>query len=77
MIPDFQSIMLPLLEITEDKKEHSIHEVRDKLAKYFKLSEAERSELLPKSKHNRFDNKVGWARTYLKKEEYKGSGLNI
>ncbi|MCJ7789734.1 MAG: winged helix-turn-helix domain-containing protein [Candidatus Atribacteria bacterium] len=69
MIPDFQSIMLPLLEITGDKKEHTIQEVREFLAKHFSLTEEERLELLSKSKQKMFDNKVGWARTYLKKAE--------
>jgi len=67
MIPDYQSIMLPLLKTTGDKKEHTIQEVRDSLAKYFNLTEEERSKLLSKSKHQIFNNKVGWARTYLKK----------
>jgi len=69
MIPDFQSIMLPLLEITGDKKEHTIQEVRDLLAKKFNLSEEERSKILFKSKQKMFANRVGWARTYLKKAE--------
>jgi len=80
MIPDFQSIMLPLLEITGDKKEHTIQEVRDLLAKYFHLTEEERSKRLSKSKHQIFNNKVGWARTYLKKAglfEYSGAGSFI
>jgi len=69
MIPDYQSIMLPLLKITGDKKEHTLQEVRDSLAKYFRLTEEERSKLLSKSKQKMFDNRVGWARTYLKKAE--------
>jgi len=69
MIPDYQSIMLPLLEITGDKKEHTLQEARDSLAKYFRLTEQERLKLLPKSKQKMFDNRVGWARTYLKKAE--------
>ena len=67
MIPDYQSIMLPLLEIAGDKKEHMLQEVRNSLAKYFKLTEEERVRLLSKSKHQIFNNRVGWARTYLKK----------
>ena len=67
MIPDYQSIMLPLLEIAGDKKEHTIQEVRDSLAKNFSLTEEERSKLLSKSKQKMFDNRIGWARTYLKK----------
>lgn len=80
MIPDFQSIMLPLLKIAGDKKEHTLQEVRNSLAKYFKLSEEEISELLSKSKQQRFKNRVGWARTYLKKAgllEYSGVGYLI
>ena len=69
MIPDFQSIMLPLLKIAGDKKEHTIQEVRDLLAKNFSLNEEERSKLLSKSKQKMFANRVGWARTYLKKAE--------
>jgi len=61
--------MVPLLEITGDKKEHTIQELRDSLAKYFNLTEEEKSELLSKSKQKRFNNRVGWARTYLKKAE--------
>ena len=80
MIPDFQNIMLPLLEITGDKKEHTIQEVRDSLAKYFSLSEEERAKILSKSKQKIFDNRVGWARTYLKKAgllKYCGVGSFI
>ncbi len=80
MIPDYQSIMLPLLEITGDKKEHTLQEVRDSLAKYFNLTEEERSKLLSKSKQQIFNNRVGWTRTYLKKAgllEYSGVGSFI
>jgi restriction system protein len=61
--------MLPLLEIIGDKKEHAIQEIRNSLAKYFNLTEEEKSELLSKSKQQIFNNRVGWARTYLKKAE--------
>lgn len=67
MIPDYQSIMLPLLEIAGDKKEHALQEVRVSLAKYFKLTEEEKLRLLSKSKQGIFNNRVGWVRTYLKK----------
>ena len=66
-IPDYQTIMLPFLKIAEDGKEHSKRESTDKLANEFNLSEAERRELLPSGKQELFDNRVGWARTYLKK----------
>lgn len=66
-IPDFQSIMLPLLKFAGDKKEHSIRETTDHIADIFNLSEQERRELLPSGRQFIIDNRVGWARTHLKK----------
>lgn len=47
MIPDYQSIMLPLLEITADKQVHKFREVVDKISEYFHLTDEERKKLLP------------------------------
>jgi len=66
-IPDFQSILLPLLQIFDDDKEHSVHELLEKLAKHFSLTEQELNVLLPSGKQSTFYNRVGWARTYLSK----------
>lgn len=66
-IPDYQSIMLPLLNIASDREEHSLREAINSLAKEFKLTEEEKKELLPSGKQAKFDNRVGWARTYLEK----------
>ena len=49
-VPDYQSLMLPLLKFSADKKEHSISEAFDKLADQLKISEDDRSELLPSGK---------------------------
>lgn len=65
-IPDYQTIMLPLLRHAADGKEHSLQETVEKLAQDFKLTDDERRELLPSGKQAIFDNRVGWARTYLK-----------
>ena len=67
MIPDFQSIMLPLLKYAGDKKEHHIRDAIEVLANEFNLSEEERKELLLSGQQAIFDNRVGWAKTYLKK----------
>jgi len=67
MIPDYQSIMLPLLKLTSDKKEHKINDAVDQLADQFKLTDEERKELLPSGQTFIFGNRVAWARTYLKK----------
>jgi restriction system protein len=66
-IPDYESFMLPLLEAVRDGAEHNIRDVRDELASRFHLTEAERTELLPSGKQSYFDNRVGWAKTYLDK----------
>ncbi len=66
-IPDYQSIMLPLLEFAGDKKEHSLRETIEILADVFSLSSEERKHLLPSGRQATFDNRVSWARTYLSK----------
>jgi len=66
-IPDFQTIMLPLLKYASDKKEHHIREAIEYLAKYFSLTDEEKKELLPSGQQTIFDNRTGWAKTYLKK----------
>lgn len=67
MIPDYQTLMLPLLEFAGDEKEHHIREAIDYLAKKFELTDEERKMLLPSGQQPIFDNRVGWARTYLVK----------
>jgi restriction system protein len=66
-IPDYQSVMLPLLRFAGDKQEHSLREAIDHLADEFKLNDDERKELLPSGQQEVFNNRVGWARTYMKK----------
>ncbi len=64
-IPDYQSLMLPVLKIASDGEEHRISDVVDRLATDFQLTEAEREELLPSGKQPTFNNRVHWAKTYL------------
>jgi len=59
--------MLPLLQTAADGAEHIQHEINTKLAEFYQLTDAERSEMLPSAKQARFDNRVGWARSYLQK----------
>ena len=66
-IPDYQTIMLPLLKFVADQKEHSVHEVVKYLANEFNLSDDDRKEMLPSGQQEVFLNRVGWARTYMKK----------
>jgi len=64
-IPDFQSIMLPLMQLASDGKEHSFRDSVEYLAKLFKLSDDDRKELLPSGQQPTFDNRVGWTKTHL------------
>lgn len=66
-VPDYQSIMLPLLSYLSDNRVHALRDVVEGLATQFKLTEEERREMLPSGMQAAFDNRVGWARTYLKK----------
>lgn len=65
-IPNFQSLLLPLLLIVSDGQEHNRAEAHDALAQRFNLTEQEKSELLPSGRQERFDNRVAWAKAYLK-----------
>ena len=65
-IPDYQTAMLPLLRFAGDQQEHSFREAIDNLADHFNLSEEEHRELLPSGQQAIFDNRIGWARKYLK-----------
>ena len=67
MIPDYQSIMLPLLEFISDSKEHKMRNVTDELAIKFGVTEEEQKELLPSGVAPVFYNRTAWAKTYLKK----------
>ena len=59
--------MLPLLKYAGDKNEHHIQEAIEQLANEFNLAEEERKEFLPSGQQLIFNNRVGWAKTYLKK----------
>ncbi|MFN7215432.1 restriction endonuclease, partial [Microcystis sp.] len=64
---DFQSIMLPLLKILADGKVYKYREIFEALVREFQVTEAERKEMLPSGQQEIFANRVGWAKTYLKK----------
>ena len=67
MIPDYQSLMLPLMKLVSDGQEHKYRDLIEKLAVEFQITNEERKELLTSGNQAIFDNRVGWAKTYLKK----------
>lgn len=66
-IPNYQEIMLPLLRLAADGQVHRYRDAKEELAGHFILSDEERRELLPSGRQPTFDNRVGWARTYMTK----------
>ena len=66
-IPDYQTCMLPLLKHYDDGQEHTNRDSIDALAKDFGLTDEERRMMLPSGVQGLFDNRVNWARTYMKK----------
>ncbi len=67
MIPDYQTLMLPLLKLVSDGQEHRYRDIIENLATEFEVTDDEREELLASGNQAIFDNRVGWAKTYLKK----------
>ena len=65
MIPDYQTLMLPVLQLGSER-EYAITEAIQKISNDLSLTEAERTELLPSGKQTIIANRVHWAKTYLK-----------
>ena len=66
-MPTYEDIMLPFLQTLSDGKTHTLKELHVSLADHFNLSDEERSRLLPSGNQLMFYNRLGWARTHLKK----------
>lgn len=66
-IPDYETLMLPLLKFAADGKEHFTREATEVLVEQFGLSQQEQKQLLPSGTTRVIVNRVGWAATYLKK----------
>lgn len=67
-VPDYQSLMLPLLKHTaEQKGEISTGQAADALAISLHVSEEDLKQMLPSGISTTFLNRVGWAATYMKK----------
>ena len=65
-IPDYQTLMLPVLRLASDNQDHQFRSAVESLADKFNLTDEERNELLPSGTQALFNNRVGWARSYLK-----------
>jgi len=67
-VPDYQSLMLPLLRFAGNKNDEiSIGEAVEVLAKELNLTDEDMKEMLPSGIQFTFVNRIGWASTYMKK----------
>lgn len=66
-IPQFKYFILPFLENLSDDEEHSIKDIEEALAVKFELTEDELGKTTPSGRMTIVRNRVGWAKTYLKK----------
>lgn len=68
MLPTYDQLMLPLLKLAaEDGQVHHIAALREQLAQRLNITSDQRALKLPSGRQSIFDNRVGWASTYLRK----------
>ena len=67
VLPKYNELMKPLLFVINDGEVHAFKEVIATLAHKLNLSEEDLKEKLPSGNQSVFKNRVGWAKTYLKK----------
>jgi len=66
-IPDYQTLMLPLLRYASDGEVHPFRNAYETLSDEFGLTEEERREPIPSGRQPVIVNRVGWAKTYMTK----------
>lgn len=66
-VPDYQSLMLPLLKYASDGTEKNIREAIASLSDEFRLTTEDKELTIPSGKETLISNRVHWARTYLDK----------
>lgn len=65
-IPDYQTLLMPVLEIAS-KSETSVPLADSEIAAKFNLSDQEREQMLPSGKQRVLHNRIHWAKFYLTK----------
>lgn len=68
-IPDFQTLMLPILKLLSNNNIIKLSEMVDIMSDEYNLSEEERNEWLPSKTQKTMYNRVAWAKQYLKNSE--------
>ena len=63
-IPDYQTLMLPVLHLAAER-EMRVPEAAERIADQFGLDEAEREEMLPSGRQRVLHNRIHWAKFYM------------
>ncbi len=66
-VPKYYEMQRPFLEALKDGKPHTLKEIVAFVASYFHLTESDLSERIPSGSKTVLRDRVGWARTHLKK----------
>lgn len=66
-VPKYDELMKPLLIAVSDGETYKMKDVTALLAEQLNLSSDDLAEMLPSGRQTVFKNRVGWAKTYLKK----------
>ena len=66
-VPDFQTIMLPLLECLADERERSGRDLTEELGRRFGLTADELADRLPSGQQSVFSNRVAWTNSHLER----------
>ena len=65
-IPDYQSLMLPVLQIASDGRDYQTKDIISRLIDSYGMTDEEKTRLLPSGTSHVFGSRVAWAMTYLK-----------
>ena len=65
-VPDYQSLMHPVLAEHADGREKSLSAMRESVSKHLALTAEDLAEVLPSGRQTRYNNRANWAHVYLK-----------
>ena len=66
-IPDFQSLMLPVLKAVGESGPVSAPDVRARVAEQLGLTASDLAELLPSGRQSTFANRIAWANIFMQR----------
>ena len=79
MVPTFEKFLYPFL-LSLKEGDLTVHEMREKIAEYFHLSEGDRLTKTKSGRVTQFNDRIGWTLQYLRRAlfvEIKGKNYHI